>query len=144
MGIVILDRRENDYEMSNSAKKRKSANREPESKQMLDPKDRAWQKWQCIGCLTSGRTDANKQCLFRPLFLSLKLYEINDSDFVVATLWKSGQFGMRTQVYLKMHLFGRSKPGHPFSITTLLEKGKSMEVRVPKLHTLQCLEGNIS
>ena len=41
--------------------------REPESKQMLDPLGRVWQKWQGVGCLTSGRADVNKQRLFGSL-----------------------------------------------------------------------------
>ena len=42
-------------------------NREPESKQMLDPFNRAWQKWQRVGCFSSGRAKVNKHCLYGPL-----------------------------------------------------------------------------
>ena len=42
-------------------------NREPESKQILDPQSRAGQKWQRIGCLTSGRAYVNKHRLYGPL-----------------------------------------------------------------------------
>ena len=41
--------------------------REPESKQMLEPQSRAWQKWQRMGCLTFGRAKVNKCGLYGPL-----------------------------------------------------------------------------
>ena len=45
--------------------------REPESKQMLDPLGHAWQKWQCVGCLSYGRVTVNKHTLFGPLLRCL-------------------------------------------------------------------------
>ena len=50
-------------------------NRKTESKQMLDPLGRARQKWQRVGCLTSGCGIVNKQCLFGPLLRPLLLFE---------------------------------------------------------------------
>ena len=41
--------------------------REPESKQVLKPLGRAWQKWQRVGWLTSGCTNVNKNNFFGPL-----------------------------------------------------------------------------
>ena len=40
----------------------------------MDPKylpSRAWQKWQCMGCLTSGRASVNKHSLYGPLLETL-------------------------------------------------------------------------
>ena len=34
---------------------------------MPDPLDQAWQKWQRVGSLTSGRVSENKHRLFGPL-----------------------------------------------------------------------------
>ena len=46
----------------------KSNSYKSESKQMLDPQSRAGQKWQRIGCLTSGRAYVNKNRLYGPLY----------------------------------------------------------------------------
>ena len=42
-------------------------NREPESKQIIDPLGQALQKWQRVGCLTSGHVNVNKHRLYGPL-----------------------------------------------------------------------------
>ena len=47
-------------------------NREPESKQMLDPKSRAWKKWQRTGYLAFGRANVNKRRFSGPLYFHNK------------------------------------------------------------------------
>ena len=56
-----------------------------QSIQMLGPFDRAWPKWQCVGFLTSGCANVNKQSLCdslildneKPLFFYLPVFSIN-------------------------------------------------------------------
>ena len=62
-----------------------SLNREHESKQMLEPQNRAWQKWQCIGCFNSGHAKVNKRglhgsllkCMFDMEFKILMAMNVN-------------------------------------------------------------------